>query len=85
MVLLVIMSVVLVMWCLKGYINYKVYYHQALFANYIDRKGLPYPTHSDFKASESELSQSRWSDIKLIVFTDRFPFNRIPIKYLPWL
>lgn len=71
-------------WLLKGYINYESYYYQYLIASYLDRNGLPYPTHDDFKESEKELAQSRWTDIKLCVIKDRFPFNRIPVKYLPF-
>lgn len=74
----------IMVWLLKGYVNYVSYYYQALLADYIDRNGLPYPTEADFRESEKELHKSRWADIKLHVFIDRFPFNRIPTKYLPW-
>lgn len=83
MTLIVFVVVVVVAWLLNGYINYEAYYHQALIANYIERKGLPYPTSDDFEESERELRESRRSDVMLHVFLDRFPFNRIPMKYLP--
>lgn len=81
--IMLIVFVVVVVWLLKGYINYESYYHQALIAHYIERKGLPYPTPDDFEESERELHESRRSDIAFHVFLDRFPFNRIPMKYLP--
>ena len=75
-------SVGVVIWLLKGYLNYEAYYNQSLILEYLERNGLPCPTHDDFEVSKKELSKRHWVDIKFCVLQDRFPFNRIPGKYL---
>ena len=74
---------IILVWFLRGYIEHERYYYQMMVLEYIDRNDLPFPTSEDLDESKANLDKRYWKDLMDIIVWNRFPFNRIPGKYLP--